>query len=57
MERESIFPRDVAINLLKWIGRREAYAIKGPRQSGKTTLLRILEDSGEKRNEHGLLEF
>ncbi|MGQ9641159.1 MAG: ATP-binding protein [Candidatus Bathycorpusculaceae bacterium] len=24
---------------------REAYAIKGPRQSGKTTLLRILEDS------------
>lgn len=26
-----------------WLGRREAYAIKGPRQSGKTTLLRALE--------------
>jgi len=43
MERESIFTRDIEVNLLKWIERREAYAIKGPRQSGKTTLLRILE--------------
>jgi len=45
MEKESIFPRDIEANLLKWIERREAYAIKGPRQSGKTTLLRILEKS------------
>jgi len=45
MERESIFPRDIEANLLKWIERREAYAIKGPRQGGKTTLLRILEGS------------
>jgi hypothetical protein len=45
MEKKSIFPRDIEVNLLKWIERREAYAIKGPRQSGKTTLLRILEDS------------
>jgi len=45
MERKSIFPRDIEANLLKWIERREAYAIKGPRQSGKTTLLKILEGS------------
>ena len=45
MEKKSIFPRDIQGNLLKWIDRREAYAIKGPRQSGKTTLLRILENS------------
>jgi predicted AAA+ superfamily ATPase len=45
MEKKSIFPRDMEGNLLKWLQRREAYAIKGPRQSGKTTLLRILEDS------------
>jgi predicted AAA+ superfamily ATPase len=41
---EKIFPRDIQVDLLKWIERREAYAIKGPRQSGKTTLLRVLED-------------
>jgi len=29
--------------LKKWIDRREIYAIKGPRQSGKTTLLKMLE--------------
>ncbi|MGB2845133.1 MAG: AAA family ATPase, partial [Candidatus Aminicenantaceae bacterium] len=27
----------------KWIDRREIYAIKGPRQSGKTTLLKMLQ--------------
>lgn len=45
MERDLIFKGDIEANLLKWIKRREAYAIKGPRQSGKTTLLRILEDT------------
>lgn len=45
MEREIIFPRDIEAKLLKWMERREAYAIKGPRQGGKTTLLKILEDS------------
>lgn len=45
MKKESIFPRDIETNLLKWMERREAYAIKGPRQSGKTTLLRILGSS------------
>lgn len=49
VERESIFPRDIEAKLLKWIDRREAYAIKGPRQSGKTTLLRILEDALKKK--------
>lgn len=49
MESKSIFPRDIEANLVKWIERREAYAIKGPRQSGKTTLLRILEDSLKKK--------
>jgi hypothetical protein len=49
MERKSIFPRDIEANLVKWIERREAYAIKGPRQSGKTTLLKILEDSIKKK--------
>lgn len=44
MEKEVIFPRDILPELEKWIDRREAFAIKGPRQSGKTTLLRILEE-------------
>jgi predicted AAA+ superfamily ATPase len=38
MEKELIFKRDLENSLLKWIERREAYAIKGPRQSGKTTM-------------------
>ena len=38
------FPRDILADLTKWLDRREAYAIKGPRQSGKTTLLKILQE-------------
>ncbi|MGF3521473.1 MAG: ATP-binding protein [Candidatus Bathyarchaeia archaeon] len=49
MEKNVIFPRDIEAKLLKWMDRREAYAIKGPRQSGKTTLLKILEESLAKR--------
>lgn len=49
MEMKSIFHRDLEAVLLRWVERREAYAIKGPRQSGKTTLLRILEDALKKR--------
>jgi hypothetical protein len=45
MEKELIFPRDIQASLLKWLDRKEAFAIKGPRQSGKTTLLRIMEQS------------
>jgi len=44
MERNQFFRRDVEASMLRWMERREAYAVKGPRQSGKTTLLRILED-------------
>ncbi len=36
--------RELLENLKKWSDRPEIYAIKGPRQSGKTTLLRIFED-------------
>jgi len=49
MEKDLIFHRDMEANLLRWVERREAYAIKGPRQSGKTTLLRILEETLKKR--------
>lgn len=38
------FEREITKNLKKWIDRREIYAIKGPRQCGKTTLLYILKD-------------
>ena len=36
--------RELTEELKKWINRREIYAIKGPRQSGKTTLLKIIQD-------------
>ncbi len=39
------YPRDILLDLNKWINRREAYAIKGPRQSGKTTILKQLQKS------------
>ncbi len=41
MEKET-YPRDILLSLNRWIDRNEAYAIKGPRQSGKTTILRQL---------------
>jgi predicted AAA+ superfamily ATPase len=37
------FQRDLLDELKKWIDRKEIIAIKGPRQAGKTTLLRMLE--------------
>lgn len=36
--------RDLIDELEKWLDRKEILAIKGPRQSGKTTLLYILRD-------------
>lgn len=36
--------REITTKLKKWMDRREIYAIKGPRQSGKTTLLYIIRD-------------
>ncbi len=38
------YPRKVEQNLDKWLGRREAVVIKGPRQAGKTTLLLHLKE-------------
>ena len=43
-DENEIFPRDILPDLMRWLDRREAYAIKGPRQSGKTTILKILQD-------------
>ncbi len=44
------YPRDILTNLNRWIDRKETYAIKGPRQAGKTTILRMLQKnlSGKK---------
>lgn len=36
--------RYLVTEIEKWLDRREIIAIKGPRQSGKTTLLKILKD-------------
>lgn len=38
------FDRILLNKLKKWIDRPEIFAIKGPRQSGKTTILKILQD-------------
>lgn len=36
--------RNILDALIKWLDRREILAIKGPRQSGKTTLLNMIKD-------------
>lgn len=38
------FPRTLLDSLMKWIDRPEIFAITGPRQSGKITLLKMLKD-------------
>lgn len=43
ISEENYFHRRLLDQLKKWIDRREIYAIKGPRQSGKTTLLKMLQ--------------
>lgn len=42
--------RTIFGEIIKWIDRREILAIKGPRQSGKTTLLKVLTDWLETEN-------
>jgi len=42
--KSQYFPRLLLESLRKWIDRREIFAIKGPRQSGKTTLLKMLQN-------------
>jgi uncharacterized protein len=44
MSQKKYFYRLLMDQLKKWIDRREIYAIKGPRQSGKTTLLKMLKE-------------
>jgi len=44
MFEKKYFHRHLIDQLKKWIDRREIYAIKGPRQSGKTTLLKMLKE-------------
>jgi len=38
------FERELLEEFKKWVPRREIFAIKGPRQSGRTTLLEMLKD-------------
>ena len=42
--KSQYFPRLLLESLRKWIDRREIFAIKGPRQSGKTTLIKMLQN-------------
>ena len=59
-EKKEYFPRLIMEDLKKWLARREIYAIKGPRQSGKTTLLKILKDyliEKEKVNPKNIIFF
>lgn len=39
---ERYYERELMAELRKWLGRKEIFAIKGPRQSGKTTLVKML---------------
>lgn len=41
---QKYFSRDLLDKLIQFIDRKEIFAIKGPRQSGKTTLLYIIKD-------------
>jgi hypothetical protein len=43
-----IYERELSKELKRWIDRKEILAIKGPRQSGKTTLLELLKEWLEK---------
>lgn len=36
------FQRNLMIEIIKWLDRKEILAIRGPRQSGKTTLLKMI---------------
>ncbi len=38
------YPRKIDENLEKWVDRKEIILIKGPRQSGKTTVLKYLQE-------------
>lgn len=42
-QKNQYFSRFLLADLKRWIDRREILAVKGPRQSGKTTLLKMLQ--------------
>lgn len=44
MAQNSLFPREILQKLEKYKDRPEIYAIIGPRQAGKTTLLRLFQE-------------
>jgi len=44
LKKEKYIQRLLLDELMKWIDRKEVLAIKGPRQSGKTTLLKMLKN-------------
>lgn len=41
---KEIYERELLEELKKWVDRREVFAVKGPRQSGKTTLLNVVAE-------------
>ncbi|MCK5177312.1 MAG: ATP-binding protein [Candidatus Aenigmarchaeota archaeon] len=43
MEQNNFYDRTILTDLKKYINRKEIYAIKGPRQAGKTTILKIIK--------------
>lgn len=43
LNNQTLLDRAVLDELKKWLDRKEIFALLGPRQSGKTTLLRLLE--------------
>jgi len=45
---KEVYERELLAKLRKWVERREIFAIKGPRQSGKSTLLEMLAEWLEK---------
>jgi hypothetical protein len=52
------FQRDVSGSILKWMGRKEIIAIRGPRQAGKTTMVRhMMEEMQKSGTEEGRITF
>jgi len=44
MKESKLFYREIMRPLTKWVDRKEIFAVKGPRQAGKTTVLRMLSN-------------
>lgn len=46
---DAIYSRNILKKLEKWVDRKEIFAITGPRQAGKTTVMRLLKERLLKR--------